>query len=115
MVIRRTTRPQFLVVLTYFLVAEDARTLEFCYPDWAGRGWVKRGKEEEIGNIIGLRAFGKSHITFVNNSEKLHLYYKHYTCIEENRLKIIYYFGAIINLETPVTLFRGPVKGQLGK
>ena len=25
--------PQFLVVLTYFLVAEDARTLEFCYPD----------------------------------------------------------------------------------
>ena len=28
----RTTRPQFLVVLTYFLVAEDARTLEFCYP-----------------------------------------------------------------------------------
>ena len=28
----RTTRPQFLVILTYFLVAEDARTLEFCYP-----------------------------------------------------------------------------------
>ena len=32
LVVRRTTRPQFLVVLTYFLVAEDARTLEFCYP-----------------------------------------------------------------------------------
>ena len=29
LVVRRTTRPQFLVVLTYFLVAEDARTLEF--------------------------------------------------------------------------------------
>ena len=28
----RTTRPQFLVVLTYFLFAEDVRTLEFCYP-----------------------------------------------------------------------------------
>ena len=25
--------PKFLVVLTYFLVAEDARTLEFCYPE----------------------------------------------------------------------------------
>ena len=28
---RRTTRPQFLVVLTNFLVVEDTRTLEFCY------------------------------------------------------------------------------------
>ena len=35
LVVRRTTRPQFLVFLTYFLVAEDARTLEFCYPDVA--------------------------------------------------------------------------------
>ena len=33
MVVRRTTSPQFLVVLTYLLVVEDARTLEFCYPD----------------------------------------------------------------------------------
>ena len=33
LVFRRTTRSQFLVVLTYFLVAEDARTLEFCYPE----------------------------------------------------------------------------------
>ena len=33
LVVRRTTRPQFLVVLTYFLVADDARTLEFCYPE----------------------------------------------------------------------------------
>ena len=32
LVARRATRPQFLVVLTYLLVAEDARTLEFCYP-----------------------------------------------------------------------------------
>ena len=32
LVVRRTTRPQFLVVLAYFLIAEDARTLEFCYP-----------------------------------------------------------------------------------
>ena len=32
LVVRRTTRPQFLVVLTFFLVAEDVRTLEFCYP-----------------------------------------------------------------------------------
>ena len=32
LVVRRTTRPQFLVVLTYFLVAEDARMLEFCNP-----------------------------------------------------------------------------------
>ena len=29
LVVRRTIRPQFLVVLTYF---EDVRTLEFCYP-----------------------------------------------------------------------------------
>ena len=32
LVVRRTTWPQFLVVLTYFLVAVDTRTLEFCYP-----------------------------------------------------------------------------------
>ena len=33
LVVRRTTRPHILAVLTYFLVAEDTRTLEFCYPD----------------------------------------------------------------------------------
>ena len=27
----RTTRSQFLVVLTYILVVQDARTVEFCY------------------------------------------------------------------------------------
>ena len=32
LVVRRTTRPQFLVVITYLLVTEDTRTLEFCYP-----------------------------------------------------------------------------------
>ena len=32
-VVSRTTRPQFLVVLTYFLVAVDTRTVEFCYPE----------------------------------------------------------------------------------
>ena len=32
LVVRRTTRPQFLVVLTYVLVTKDARTFEFCYP-----------------------------------------------------------------------------------
>ena len=32
LVVRRTTGPQLLVVLTYFLVAKDARALEFCYP-----------------------------------------------------------------------------------
>ena len=37
LVVRRTTRPQFLVVLTYFLVAEDARMFEFCYPAQVGR------------------------------------------------------------------------------
>ena len=26
--------PQFLVVLTYFFVAKDARAFEFCYPDF---------------------------------------------------------------------------------
>ena len=31
-VVRRTTRPQFLFVLTQLLVVEDKRTLEFCYP-----------------------------------------------------------------------------------
>ena len=31
-VVRRTTRSQFLVVLTHFLVVEDTRTREFCYP-----------------------------------------------------------------------------------
>ena len=34
LVVRRTTRPQLFVVLTYFFVAEDVRTLEFCYPAW---------------------------------------------------------------------------------
>ena len=38
LVVRRTTRPQFLVVLTYFLVAGDERTLEFCYPGHAEGG-----------------------------------------------------------------------------
>ena len=32
LVVRRTTRPQILVVFTYLLVAEDARTLGCCYP-----------------------------------------------------------------------------------
>ena len=32
-VVRRTTRSQFLVVLTHFLVVEDTRTRKFCYPD----------------------------------------------------------------------------------
>ena len=31
-VVWRTIRPQFLDVLTYVLVVEDARTLEFYYP-----------------------------------------------------------------------------------
>ena len=33
LVVKRTTTPQFLVVLTYVLVAVDVRTLEFFYPD----------------------------------------------------------------------------------
>ena len=33
LVVRRTSRCQFLVVLTHFLVVEDTRTREFCYPD----------------------------------------------------------------------------------
>ena len=32
LVVRRTTRSQFLVVLTHFVVVEDTRTREFCYP-----------------------------------------------------------------------------------
>ena len=32
LVVGRTTRSQFLVVLTQFLVVEDTRTREFCYP-----------------------------------------------------------------------------------
>ena len=32
LVVRRTTRSQFLVVLTHFLVVKDTRTCEFCYP-----------------------------------------------------------------------------------
>ena len=32
LVVRRTTRSQSLVVLTHFLVVEDTRTREFCYP-----------------------------------------------------------------------------------
>ena len=32
LVVRRTTRSQFLVVLTQILVVEDTRTREFCYP-----------------------------------------------------------------------------------
>ena len=34
MVVRRTTTFDFLVVLTHFLVVEDTRTRELCYPDW---------------------------------------------------------------------------------
>ena len=33
LVVRRTTRSQFLVVLTQFLVVEDKRTRKFCYPE----------------------------------------------------------------------------------
>ena len=33
LVVRRTTRSQFLVVLTQFLVVEDTRTRKFCYPE----------------------------------------------------------------------------------
>ena len=29
----RTIEPQFVVVRAYFLVPEDGRMLEFCYPD----------------------------------------------------------------------------------
>ena len=32
LVVRRTTRSQFLVVLTQFLVVEDTKTRKFCYP-----------------------------------------------------------------------------------
>ena len=47
LVVRRTTRPEFLVVLAYFLVAEDPRRLEFCYSDvvrvWYEHALVVRG------------------------------------------------------------------------
>ena len=33
LVVRRTTRSQFLVVLTHFFVLEDTRTRECCYPE----------------------------------------------------------------------------------
>ena len=33
LVVRRTTRSQFLVVLTHFLVVKDTRTHTFCYPE----------------------------------------------------------------------------------
>ena len=33
LVVRRTTRSQFLVVLTHVLVVEDTRTRKFCHPD----------------------------------------------------------------------------------
>ena len=36
LVVRRTTRSEFLVVLIHFMVVEDTRTREFCYP--AGPG-----------------------------------------------------------------------------
>ena len=32
LVVRRTTRSQFLVVLTHFLVVEDTKIRTFCYP-----------------------------------------------------------------------------------
>ena len=32
LVVRRTTRSQFVVVLTNLLVVEDTRTRKFCYP-----------------------------------------------------------------------------------
>ena len=35
LVVRRTNRSQFLVVLTHFLVVEDTRTREFCYPAYS--------------------------------------------------------------------------------
>ena len=34
LVVRRTTKSQYLVVLTHFLVVEDTRTREFCYPGY---------------------------------------------------------------------------------
>ena len=47
LVVRRTIRPQFLVVLTYFVVAEDTRTLEFCYPAHTGIFDVRAGNIRE--------------------------------------------------------------------
>ena len=54
-VVRRTTRPQFLVVLTYFLVAKDVRTLEFCYPCKVC---------DNPGGIYGLVKLLKQELTF---------------------------------------------------
>ena len=39
LVVRRTTRSQFLVVLTHFLVVEDTRTRDFCYPESVLMEW----------------------------------------------------------------------------
>ena len=55
MVVRRTTRPQNLVVLTFSLVAVDARTLELCYPVRGGVGLQNwRG-----GGEVNLNAYKK--------------------------------------------------------
>ena len=37
LVVRRTTKSQFLVVLTHFLIVKDTRTSKFCYPEYVNK------------------------------------------------------------------------------
>ena len=49
LVVRRTTTSHFLVVITHFLVVEDTRTREFCYPD--GFRYLKTGFRPSVFNV----------------------------------------------------------------
>ena len=59
LVLRRTTNPKFLVVLTYYLVVQDARTIEFCCPAANGNKVLCLVAEGEGGNRGGRDATGE--------------------------------------------------------
>ena len=58
LVVGRTTRSEFLVVLTHFLVIEDTRTREFCCPEIIRFYWknVRTGIKEPLSDdeYIGI-------------------------------------------------------------
>ena len=67
-------RPQFLFVLTYFVVTNDARTLEFCYPVDLYYQGSKSSDAESMG-AAGSSLTASSHVDIVSRkTNTLYLY-----------------------------------------
>ena len=100
---RRTTRPQNVVVLTFSLVAEDARTLEFCYLVRGGVGlqnWRGRSQFLPLQKRGGLKKF--------NHAEKGAKYFHH---LKRGALKVLPCLervGGVGSLGPVVSHFKGP-------